>query len=373
MRGNRSPGRNGSAAGPAPAARWAGPAALLALVLVASPAGAPPVRAGGEALDDSAPRIIRADPRLDALIPPSWAIEVLADGFSWTEGPVWSAREEALYFSDIPANAVHRWTRGEGPRLHLARSGYSGSEPFSGREPGANGLLLDPRGRLILCEHGDRRITRLEADGSRVVLADRYQGRRLNSPNDAVLRSDGSLYFTDPPFGLPGTFEDPGKELPFSGVYRLSPRGDLTLLTRELTSPNGIAFAPGERTLYVSDAVPDRPRYLAFEVLEDGSLGRSRLFFDASAWAARWPGSADGIEVDGAGNLYVAGPGGILVLSPGGEHLGTIHLGRATSNLTWIEGGSALVVTAGSTLYRVGPPLRSPGPASRDRAIGSAP
>lgn len=299
------------------------------------------------------PSILRLDPRFDDLVPRDAVLEKIASGFAWVEGPVWHRQGGYLLFSDIPENAVYRWNDSIGVELVLKPSGYSGGEPFGGREPGSNGLAIDPQGRLVLCQHGDRRIIRLEPDGSQTTLADRYAGRRLNSPNDAVFHSNGDLYFTDPPFGLPLAFDDPQKELPFQGVYRLDPEGNLSLLTSELEAPNGIAFAPSERTLYLSNADPRHAVYMAFEVRDDGTLGAGRVFFDATAWAARYPGAPDGLKVDRDGNLFAAGPGGIYVFAPDGTHLGGFTFGRAVSNSAWGGDGHDLYITAGSEVYRV--------------------
>ncbi|HXW10707.1 MAG TPA: SMP-30/gluconolactonase/LRE family protein, partial [Steroidobacteraceae bacterium] len=198
-------------------------------------------------------RIVRLDARLDALLPVDATLETVASGHRWLEGPLWDARRNALLYSDIPANAVYRWQAGSRPAVFLARSGYTGAAPFTGREPGSNGLAFDREGRLVLCQHGDRRIVRLERDGTRTVLVDAYEGRRLNSPNDAIYASNGDLYFTDPPFGLPRAFDDPARELDVSGVYRLRADGTLELLIGDLGAPNGIALSPDERTLYVTD------------------------------------------------------------------------------------------------------------------------
>jgi gluconolactonase len=208
----------------------------------------------------------RLDPRFEALIPLDMSLEVVADfeereGPHWLEGPAWDRQRGYLLFSDVKANAIWRWQRDGGVQVYMQPSGYTGDRPFAGQEPGSNGLAFDSQGRLLICEHGDRRIRRLEADGSKMVLADRYQGRRLNSPNDLVCRSNGDIYFTDPPFGLPRQFDDPGRELSFSGVYRLSASGELTLLLDELRAPNGIGFSPGEKTLYpVCPAASPRAR-----------------------------------------------------------------------------------------------------------------
>jgi gluconolactonase len=305
------------------------------------------------AASTSEPRIVRLDARLDRLVPPEARLERIAQGFAWTEGPVWDRRRGELLFSDVPGNAVHRWRPGESASLLLRPSGYTGSAPFPGKEPGANGLALDPAGRLVLCEHGDRRIARLEPDGPKTILADRYQGRRLNSPNDLVFGSNGDLYFTDPPFGLPATFNDPARELPFSGVFRLSAGGELTLLTRELAAPNGIALSPSGSTLYVSNADRTRAVWMAYPMREDGTLGAGRVLFDATALARTRPGAPDGMKVDREGHLFAAGPGGIYVLGADGALLGLIEIGSATGNVAWGEDGHVLFITAGAIVYRV--------------------
>jgi gluconolactonase len=258
-----------------------------------------------------------------------------------------------LFFSDIPANVVMQWRDGADAGVYLNQSGYSGTEPFRGREPGSNGLTIDAVGRLILCQHGDRRLMRVEQGGRKTVLADRFEGKRLNSPNDAVFRSNGDLYFTDPPFGLAKTFDDPRKELRFSGVYRLTAAGELTLLTDELEAPNGVAFSPDETLLYVSNSLAERPVWMIYEVRSDGTLGRGRVFMDAGKWTKKLPGLPDGLKVDRLGHVFAAGPGGVYVFSPEGVHLGTILLGVATSNCAWGGDGADLYITASTAVYRV--------------------
>jgi gluconolactonase len=297
------------------------------------------------------PRIVRLDPRFDRLLPRDAVVEKVVDGQTWVEGPLWS--DAGLLFSDIPRNSIFRWKPGAAPRLFLKPSGYTGEAPFEGKEPGSNGLAFDNAGKLVLCEHGDRRIARLERGGRKVTLADRFQGKRLNSPNDLVFHSSGDLYFTDPPFGLPKTFDDPGKELEFSGVYRLSPTGQLTLVSKELRAPNGIAFSPTEKKLYVSNADTSNAVWMAFDVQDDGTLGTGRVFFNATPWTRNAKGAPDGMKTDQEGNLFAAGPGGLHVFAPDGTHLGSIELGRATSNCAWGEDGSLLYITAGSAIYRV--------------------
>lgn len=240
-----------------------------------------------------------------------------------------------------------------GTDVFLEPSGYTGSVPFTGKEPGSNGLAFDRRGRLVLCEHGDRRVARLESDGSKTTLASRYLGKRLNSPNDLVFRSNGDLYFTDPPFGLPGTFDDPDKELDFQGVYRLTPDGELTLLADDIRAPNGIALSPDEKVLYITDVDPNRPAWRAFDVAKDGSIANQRVFHDGAAWKAPNYGGPDGLTVDRQGNLFAARPGGVNVFAPDGTLLGAIEIGSTTSNCAWGEDGSVLYITASTAVYRM--------------------
>jgi gluconolactonase len=306
-------------------------------------------------------RIERFDPRLDALVPSGAVLERVADGMDWTEGPVWDVKSGALLFSDVPRNVILQWKEGAGVTERVRASGYSGKEPFAGREPGSNGLVFDSQGRLVTCQHGDRRIVRRETDGSVTVIADRYDGKRLNSPNDLVFKSNGDLYFTDPPFGLPGTFDDPNKELPFQGVYRVTPDGRITLLTSELSAPNGIGFSPDEKTLYVSNSDRRHPIWMAYPVLPDGTLGRGTQFAEATAWVKETEGVADGLKLDRNGNLFGAGPGGIHVFAPDGTRLGRIETGVKTGNLNWGEDGSVLYIAANHWILRLRTSTRGKG------------
>lgn len=296
-------------------------------------------------------RITAADPALHAIIAEDAQVELLADGFRWVEGPVWAGR--GLLFSDIPANRIYRWQPPGRVSVFLERSGYHGSVPFRGAEPGSNGLILDAAGRLVICEHGNRRITRLEHDGTRRVLAQRYRGRRLNSPNDATFHPDGSLYFTDPPFGLPGSFQDPARELDFSGIYRVRADGVVELMSRELRAPNGLAFSPDGRTLYVTDVDPRRSAWLAFPVAEGHRLGRPRVLRDITHLSGPGRGAPDGLKVDRDGHLFGAGPGGVFVMTATGQLLGTIELGVPTANVAWGDDGSTLYIAADSGIYRL--------------------
>ncbi|MGH7201423.1 MAG: SMP-30/gluconolactonase/LRE family protein [Planctomycetaceae bacterium] len=356
--------------------------AMLAAALVSVPAlyAADPARPDLVIDTDNYPtlgEVVRLDPKFDELIPKDAKIEVIASGFEWTEGPVWVHDEEGGYllFSDIPRNSVYKWREGQGASLYMKPSGYTGVTDY-GAEPGSNGLILDPQGRLVCCEHGDRRVSVLSKDGGKITLVDRYSGKRLNSPNDGCFKSNGDLYFTDPPYGLPNRFDDPRRELDFCGVYRLSnlalsaaaqpaatnrstnssrgaERPILTLLTDEMTRPNGIAFSPDEKTLYVAQSDPAAALWMAFPVKDDGTLGEGRVFHDATEHAGKLPGLPDGMKVDQHGRLFATGPGGVYVFEPDGTLLGRISTGERTSNCAWGNDGSVLYLTADMYLCRI--------------------
>ena len=314
-------------------------------------------------------RIERLDPRLDAIIAPGAAMEVVAEGFDWSEGPVWVRDGGYLLFSDIPPNHVMKWKAGQGTSVYLEKSGYPGPIPRPNHippdEPGSNALIIDPQGRLVLCQHGNRQVARMDAPLSKpesryVTIADRYQGKRLNSPNDGVYHTDGSLYFTDPPYGLPRKMEDPTKELDFQGVYRVGKDGKITLLTKELSRPNGIAFSPDHKTLYVANSDPQRAIWMAFDVAADGSIANGRVFFDATKWVSpEKKGLPDGMKVDAQGHLFATGPGGVHVFDKDAHLLGTLATGEATSNCAFGEDGSTLFITADMYILRL--PLKVKG------------
>ena len=296
--------------------------------------------------------VVRLDSRFDKLVPLNLKIEKIAGGHKWVEGPVWNRQEAYLLFSDIPNNSIYKWQEDRGESLFLKPSGYTGKAPF-GEEPGSNGLAFDPAGRLVLAEHGDRRIARLERSGRKTTLVDRYEGKRINSPNDLVFKSNGGLYFTDPPFGLPKSFDDPHKELPFQGVYKFSKDGKLTLLTKNIKAPNGIAFSPDEKKLYVSNADASNAIWMVYDVKPDGTIANGKTLFNVTAWTKNKPGVPDGMKIDKDGNLFAAGPGGIHVIAPDGAHLGSIETGAPTGNLAWGEDGSTLFITSNKTVYRL--------------------
>jgi gluconolactonase len=292
----------------------------------------------------------RVDRRLDELVPWGTGLEQVAGGFEFTEGPVW-ARDGALLFSSPNTNVVYRWTPAGVVTVFRPKSGYSGLDIGRYHQPGSNGLTFDPDGLLTICQHGNRRVIRVNPHGDITVLADAYEGRRLNSPNDLVYRSDGTLFFTDPPFGLPGAFDDPAKELPFSGVFRAK-GGEMSLVSAELEGPIGIAFSPDERYLYVGNWDPERKVVMRYELDDRGDVLASTVFFDMTD--APGEDAIDGVKVDREGNLYVCGPGGVWVLAPDGKHLGTLAFPEAPHNLAWgDEDGRTLYVTAETSVYRL--------------------
>jgi gluconolactonase len=301
--------------------------------------------------------IERLDPALDRLIDPAAKIEVIGEGYIWSEGPVWVKSGGYLLFSDIPNNVIHRYKQGEGVREYLKPSGYTGKEARGG-EVGSNGLTLDAQGSLVLAQHGDRRIARMDAPLTKpqpayVTLAARYQGKRFNSPNDLVFKSNGDLYFTDPAYGLEKQWEDPAREIPFAGVYRRRPTGEVTLMTSDMTRPNGIAFSPDERRIYVAQSDPKAAIWRVFDMKTDGTFGDNRVLFDATSMAGSRRGLPDGLKIDAEGNLWATGPGGVLILTPEGKHLGTIMTGQATANCAFGDDGRTLYMTADDYLMRV--------------------
>jgi gluconolactonase len=286
---------------------------------------------------------------LRAVLAPGTMLERVATGFEFTEGPVWTP-DGALLFSSPNTNQIYRLAGGR-LSVFLSHSGYTGFDIGRYHQPGSNGMTFDPQRRLTICEHGNRRVSRIEPHGNITVLADRYQGRRLNSPNDLVYRSDGTLYFTDPPFGLPEGFKDPKKELPFSGVFRLQD-GEISLISDALAGPNGIALSPDERHLYVGDWDPRHKVVMRYNAAEDGSVSDGVEFFDMSD--APGEDAIDGIKVDEHGNLYVCGPSGIWVITPDGRHLGTLQLPENPHNLAWGDADRrSLYVTALTSIYRL--------------------
>lgn len=298
--------------------------------------------------------IERLDPAFDQLVDKGEVIQMLAEKkFDWSEGPVWDAKNKRVLFSDIPKNMIWEWSPAGGLKEFLKPAGYTGKEPFTGKEPGSNGLAFNKAGELVLCQHGDRRVSKL-VDGKFVTLVDKFEGKRLNSPNDLTIKSNGDIYFTDPPYGLPKLMEDPGKELKFQGVYRLTPKGELTVLAKGMSRPNGIALSPDEKTLYVANSDPEKAIWMSFPVKEDGTVGDGKLFFDSTkAHKAGKPGLPDGLKVSKDGTIWATGPGGVYVFAPDGKHLGTLATGVPTANVGFGDDGSTLYITADKNFVRV--------------------
>jgi gluconolactonase len=296
--------------------------------------------------------IVRNDPALDKLVSPGAKIEKLHSGFRFIEGPVWVRSGSYLLFSDLQSNAIMKWSA-DGAVSVFRKAIFSGSYP-DGVQIGSNGLTLDRQGRLVAAEHGNRRVSRIEKDGMIAVLADHYQGKRLNSPNDLICKSNGDIYFTDPP-GLYRTYPEgpnaPKRELDFAGVYRVSAPGKVELVTKEVPYPNGLAFSPDEKKLYIASSRPEK-FWMVYNVEADGALSHGKKFFDATNIPGE--GVPDGMKVDRAGNIYATGPAGIMIFTPEAKLLGTIELAEIPANLNWGDGdGKTLYITARTSLYRI--------------------
>jgi gluconolactonase len=301
--------------------------------------------------------IERLDSAINEIIAKNAEIKIVGQGYKWSEGPVWVDAEKMLLFSDVPNNVIHKWTEAKGVEQYLTPSGYTGQGHYS-NEPGSNGLTLSPEGRLVLCQHGDRRVAYMNAPWNNpaanfVTLADNYQGKKLSSPNDATFRSNGDLFFTDPPYGLPKQAEDPTKETPHNGVYKVS-GGVTSLVVDSLTRPNGIAFLKGEKTLLVANSDPDKARWYAFDLDDKDSVVSSRIFFDVTSNSkAGEPGLPDGLRVDSRGNIYATGPGGIWIFDASGKVLGRIRIPEPTANCALTADEKTLFITANMYLVKV--------------------
>jgi gluconolactonase len=333
------------------------PSICLSLGLVCSGA----VVAGDLTPRPTMGEIVRFDPSADDLLAPEAMIEVLASGLDWSEGPVWIPKAETqpggggyLVFSDVPLNQVMKWKEGEGLSVFLKPSGYTGVMPYS-REPGSNGLGLNSRGELISCEHGDRRVSVMVRGGGKRTLADNFEGNRFNSPNDCAIDKRGNIYFTDPPYGLPkGPRDTETREIPWNGVYKISPGGKVILLTKEMTFPNGIALSPDEKTLYVAQSDPKAALWKAFPIQPDGTLGPSRVIADVTHMVGKHRGLPDGLKVDSTGHIWATGPGGVHVMTSQGKLLARIDTKMACGNCCFGGAdGSMLYICSDAFLVRV--------------------
>jgi len=301
--------------------------------------------------------IERIDPALDNIISAGVKPEIIADGFDWSEGPLWVESHQMLLFSDVPKNTIYKWTEANGKEVYLTPSGFTGTESKS-KEPGSNGLILDNGGNLVLCQHGDRRMARMDAgldkpEAKYITIADKFNGKRFNSPNDAVYNSAGDLFFTDPPYGLPTQDDsDLTKEIPFNGVYKVKKSGEVILQTDSITRPNGIALFPGEKRLLVASSDPARPNWYVFTVAGDTLLD-GKIFYSAAGQAEGLKGLPDGLKIDKNGNVFATGPGGIWIFNSEGKVLGKIKLDEATSNTALSPDQKTLYITNDMYVLRV--------------------
>lgn len=298
--------------------------------------------------------IERTDAALDNIIEPSASLEILSDGYDWSEGPVWIESEKMLLFSDVPMNTIYKWTEADSVEVYLKPSGYTGQTTSTSSEPGSNGLALNPEGKLVLCQHGDRRLALLDAplgapQSNFTTLTDSYDGKKFNSPNDVVVRDNGDYFFTDPPYGMP---KDVKQEIPFQGVYKLS-GGSVTLLVDSLTRPNGLAFVPGTKTLIIANSDPEKAIWYAYDLDDHDSLTNGRIFYDVTSAAKAEAGLPDGLKIDKNGNVFGTGPGGIWIFDKNAKVLGKIKIPAATANCAFSPDEKTLFITADNYLLRL--------------------
>lgn len=306
---------------------------------------------------DSIGWIEQVDPALQSLVKKDARIQVIADGFDWSEGPLWIESKKMLLFSDVPQNIIYKWTEAGGKETYLTPSGYTGTTPRGG-ETGSNGLLLDLQGRLVICQHGDRRMARMNAPLDKpkadfITLAGGYKGKKFDSPNDAVYHRNGDLYFTDPPYGLELKEKDPHKEAPYQGVYRVSAGGQITLLTDTLTRPNGLAFFPDHTRLLIANSDPLKPYWYIFDMDKNGLPVNGKIFHDASAALKTTPGLPDGLKIDRNGNVFATGPGGVWIFTRTGKLLGRIRTKSLASNCSFSADERTLYITADMYVLKV--------------------
>ena len=302
--------------------------------------------------------IERLDPALDNIISANAKTEIIAEGFEWSEGPLWVEKHKMLLFSDVPMNTIYKWTEAKGKEVYLKPSGYTGTEPSVCKEPGSNGLTFDKNGDLVLCQHGDRRMARMDApldkpEAKFITLADTYNGKRFSSPNDAVYNRAGELFFTDPPYGLQTQDDsDTKKEISFNGVYKVKANGEVILLVDSITRPNGIAFTPDEKKLIIACSDPARPNWYIYEVNGD-SLTNGKIFYSAAEEGKTMRGLPDGFKIDKNGNIFASGPGGIYIFNSEAKKLGMIRLENAASNCALSTDEKTLYITNDMNVLRV--------------------
>ncbi len=301
--------------------------------------------------------IERLDATLNEIIAENAKIEVLAEGFNWSEGPVWVEDGKFLLFSDVPENIIYKWNEKEGKSVYLSPSGYTGDEAIE-KPSGSNGLLINKEGKLVLCQHGDRRISFMDAGLTSptptfTTIVDSFEGKKLNSPNDGAFHQNGDLYFTDPPYGLPGQDEDPNKEQSQNGVYKVDGEGNISLLADDLTRPNGIAFSTDYKKLYVAVSDELNPKWMVYDVKDNGLVDNGSVFFDATALSKTRSGYPDGLKVNSKGVIFATGPGGVLIFNADGKHLGTVLTGHDTANCALDTNEQYLYMTADDYLMRI--------------------
>ena len=302
--------------------------------------------------------IEKFDPAFDAILDTSAKVEILAEGFEWTEGPVWLEDQKMLLFSDIPNNKIHKWTEEKGIEVYLAPSGYTDTAARGG-ETGSNGLILNKENKLVLCQHGNRQMAWMDADISAPkpifkTIAGNYQGKKFNSPNDAAYRNNGDLYFTDPPYGLEKNMDDPLKEIPFQGVYCVKPSGEIKLLTDSITRPNGVAFTNDFNSVIIANSDPEKPYWYIYDISANDSLINGRIFYSVKAEAdKKEPGLPDGLKLDKNGNVFATGPGGLWIFDKNGKVLGKIKIPVPVANCSFSGDGKTLFLTADMYLLRV--------------------
>ncbi len=329
----------------------------LLLLVITSCSDDPRSERGQETSPETLGYIELLDNELENVLNTDAKPEIIGEGFEWSEGPVWVAEHGFLLFSDVPANTIYRWTEESGVEAYLEPSGYTGSSDRGG-EIGSNGLIIGNDGELFLCQHGDRRIARMDAPLNEPspefsTVADNYDGQKFNSPNDLIQHSNESIYFTDPPYGLEGYVDDPAREMEIQGVFRADPDGSVTLLTDDLSRPNGLAFSPDESLLYVANSDNNRSIWMVYDVMETGDIENGSLFYDTTEYVGLEPGLPDGMKVRSDGYIFATGPGGVWIFTPDARPLGQIKTGEFISNLAFDETEETIYMTANNYLLRL--------------------